>query len=390
MQKSHIWIEEPQSDGVTTRLSAVVESPSRGRLKLWYQMPSEVAPQCQSADAFVIGNIFLLMSDGVDTSVHAPVSPSLLKNLHEFQAAWQSWRPGKYKQIGLSADSEVEAIQAQPSDMSVAAFTGGVDSCFTMFRHRRGDCERIARRNIVSGLFVHGFDISLEQSDAFNRAAERIRKTLDSVGVRLITMSTNLKALNIEWNDTHIAGIASCLHLLKERYGEGLIGSSHTYDQLTIPWGSNPVTDHLLSGSSFRIVHDGAAFKRWQKVEAIAGWAEGFDKLRVCYSAQSGDENCGRCLKCTFLIFLLRNMRIAVPPSFPHLTDDVIATLGEVLDANLEGYKKVVQSAKRHGIEDTWVDLLSEQVKIREAVLKQKLSGQRPIAEMLRRFLWRK
>lgn len=389
MQKSHIWIEEPQIEGSTTTLSAVVESPSRGRLKLWYRIPTAVAPRSESADAFVVGNIFLLMADGSDTSVHAPVSASLLRNLYEFQAVWQSWRPGKYKQIELTPDSEAAETKAKPDNLSIAAFTGGVDSCFTMYRYKGGTCEPTARRNVDAGLFVQGFDIPLEQKEAFDRASERISKTLASLGAGLITMSTNLKELNIEWDDTHIVGIASCMHLLKERYSEGLIGSSHTYDKLSIPWGSNPISDHLLSDANFKIVHDGAAFSRKQKVESILGWAEGFDNLRVCYSAHNADENCGRCLKCTFLIFLLRNMKVAVPPSFPHLTDDVICTLGEILDSNLEGYKKVVLSAKRHGIENSWVNVLSEQIAIRERIAQRKIKRHQPVAAMLRRLLKR-
>lgn len=390
MHKSHIWIEEPQVEGLTTTLSAVVESPCRGRQTLWYRIPAAVAPRSESADAFVVGSIFLLMAEGSDASVHAPVSVSLLRNLHEFQAVWQSWRPGKYKQIELTPESEVVETQVKPDNVSIAAFTGGVDSCFTMYRYKGGNCERIARRNVDAGLFVHGFDIPLEQKEAFDRASERIGKTLDSLGAELITMSTNLKELNIEWGDTHIAGIASCMHLLKERYCEGLIGSSHTYDKLSIPWGSNPISDHLLSDANFQIVHDGAAFSRKQKIESILGWTEGFDNLRVCYSAHNADENCGRCLKCTFLIFLLRNMKVAVPPSFPPLTDGVIGTLGEILDSNLEGYKKVVLSAKRHGIEDSWVNVLSEQIAVRERIAQRGTRERQPVAVMLRRLLKRR
>ena len=47
-----------------------------------------------------------------DLHVHAGVSPSLLRNLEEFQAAWACWRPGHYARIGISADAERETGEA--------------------------------------------------------------------------------------------------------------------------------------------------------------------------------------------------------------------------------------------------------------------------------------
>src|SRR4030095_6018369 len=294
-EKTQLWLEEPEESGDSITLATTIESPKRGRCRLWYRVPREFSSLIGTGcDPFVVGNIFLIMSEGAECTVHGQVSPSLLRDLTEFQAAWASWRPDRYKQVEITATLEREQPAADPPGLAVAAFTGGVDSCFTMYRHRTGLCDKRWQRNIEAGLLVHGFDIPLEQEQAFERAANRIRQTLSRVGAKLITMSTNLQSLNIEWDDTHIAGVASCLMLLKGRYREGLVASSHSYGELPIPcWGSNPVTHHLLSSSSFKIVHDGAGVKRSKKVRAITSWTEGFENLRICYSAERRDENCG-------------------------------------------------------------------------------------------------
>src|SRR4030095_5164857 len=257
--KLHLWVQEPVTDGDSVTLSAVIESPSRGRQTLWYKIPNEhSALVSSSCDPFLVGNIFLITSEGADCRFHGNVSPSLLRNLAEFQSAWSVWRPGKYEQVDISADKESEECEAESDAGALAAFSGGVDSTFTVFRHRTNKCPKAWTRSIEACLFVKGFDIPLDHDEAFQRACSKIETTLSKMSVNLITMSTNLQALNIEWDDTHVAGLASALMLFKHRYTEGLIASGCAYSRLVLPWGSNPITDHLLSSSSFRIVHDGA------------------------------------------------------------------------------------------------------------------------------------
>lgn len=369
-EKTHLWIEEPKTDGNQTTLSSIFETATGQKTKLWYSLPSQLAPSMEdSVEAFIIGNIFQIMSTGGECEVHGTASPTLLRNLAEFQSVWECWRPGKYKRAEIIPESCIEKISTLKEEKVLATFTGGVDSCFTVLRHsekamnqQQQRQQSHGRRNVAAGLLVHGFDIPLEQKSAFVRAADRAKKTLESVKVSLLTLSSNLKDVNIEWDDTHIAGVASSMHLLRNNYSEGLVAASHTYDQLTIPWGSNPITDHLLSSSNFKISHDGSAFKRWQKIKLLQGWNEGFENLRVCYSAAKSDENCGRCLKCAYFILLLRTMKIALPPSMPDLPDHAIAEMYEVFELDKVGFGKLVASAKKRRINESWVDALAMQL----------------------------
>ncbi len=382
--RTHLWQEEAIEDQGSIGIRAIVERPRHGRSELWYRIPIEFSSHItHSCDPLLVGNIFLIMSEGSDCVVHGQVSPSLLRNLAEFQAAWACWRPNTYKEVEISAESECEENADGSPDLAIAAFTGGVDSCFTMFRHRRGRLNKRLQRNLDAGLLVHGFDIPLDGEEAFQRAALRARQTLDSVGAKLITMATNLRELNIEWDDTHIAGVASCLMLLKGRYDEGLIPGSRSYSELVVPWGSNPITDHLLSSGDFRIVHDGGAVKRGQKVREISEWKEGFHNLRVCYSAERRDENCGLCIKCTMMILLLRTMRTAVPPTFPPLSDEAVSRLEVTTDQYLAGYRALVRSARKVGISDPWVEILCRRMNQQEQLMKMERSRASPLGKVL-------
>jgi len=143
---------------------------------LWYQVPNEDSSLLNSSlDPFVVGTIFRAMIQSTDFVVHGQVSPSLLQNLTEFQAAWTCWNPKRYKEIEIIAQVEQEQPQAQLSDRAISTFSGGVDSCFTVFRHRKGLCGRL-RRNLQACLMVHGFDIPLDQKEVLNAQLKSLGK----------------------------------------------------------------------------------------------------------------------------------------------------------------------------------------------------------------------
>lgn len=361
---THIWIDEPVGLNEETTYSAVIEVPHKERQTLWFKIPSRHAHLAVcSLDAFAVANIFLLMKEGFDCRFHGNLSPSLLRNLSEFGSVWQVWRPERYKQIEIIPDSESEETVASERTSAIAAFSGGVDSTHTIFRHTIGNCPKPWKREIKSCLFVHGFDIPLSAPDAFERAIRPIESTLAKVGIDLLTMSTNLQAMNIEWDDTHIAGLASTLMFFKKHFNEGLVASGCAYGGLVLPWGSNPITDHLLSSRTFGIVHDGASVKRVDKIRQLTQWSDGYDNLRICFSAEKRDENCGVCAKCVMDILLTRLHGIPQSKAIPELTDAKIADLKIPTPHQIVSFDKVVRAAKEKGITEPWVRILDKRLK---------------------------
>ncbi|HIN63588.1 MAG TPA: hypothetical protein EYM95_03030 [Candidatus Obscuribacterales bacterium] len=141
----------------------------------------------------------------MDCVIHGRVSGALLRNLTEFQSVWTSWFPNLYKMVDLIVDrvdgDETEAgaeVSGQGSnrlDAAIAAYTGGIDSSYTVMRHHRKQCGRMSQP-LSACLFVHGFDIPLSDEDAFNRVVERLGKTLSGTHLELISMASNHKELN--------------------------------------------------------------------------------------------------------------------------------------------------------------------------------------------------
>jgi len=358
------------------------------RHELWYRFPEEYADWItQSADPFLVACVLMAMRESADIVVHGRVSPSLIANLYEFQAAWHSWRPRKYDLVEIRADEESEILDEASPRGAVCAFTGGVDSSYSIYRHRKGLCGK-AQRTIAAGLFVNGFDIPLDQPEAFERAAGHARSTLKTLDVELLTVTSNHKELNPEWDDTHGIGIASSLMFFAPRFSEGMIASTHSYTGLKLPWGSNPITDPLLSSHSFGIVHDGAGCSRVQKYLTVSRWPEAYSNLRVCFSAEERDKNCGRCAKCIATQVSMRRLQLPVPLSFEcELTENDILSMRNATDSEMEALQTALDGSVRPGSNETsLVSALQRCVRYNQIKKSLSARSRNPLKEKIRQL----
>lgn len=360
MKKIHLWSEERQQKEDTLTLSVRIELPDQTHHLLWYKIPLEHEKlMTNRCDPFVIATLMLAMNHSADFVIHGQVSPSLLRNLEEFQTAWSCWLPQRYQKIELIADEEKE-ILISPKNRTITAFSGGVDSCFSVYHHRKGKGSK-RFPPLETGLMIHGFDIPLNQEDIFANAANKSQLMLSSQGVNLITIQTNFRELPLNWEDAHGTGIAACLSLFQESHNCALIPSTSAYQEMVIPFGSNPITDRLLSSDSFPIFYDGGGFTRLEKIKAISEWPEALQYLRVCWQGKELDRNCGKCEKCMRTILGFRVMGIPLPSCFSEdITDQQIRQIKAVGAFKLTELKGIQTAAKKANLSDPWVKALDE------------------------------
>jgi hypothetical protein len=387
MSKIHIWQEAiTEAEGAIT-IGVTIEDPQQNRTLFWYSLPSKYKELVtNSCDPFVVATILMAMNQSSNLIVHGEVSSSLLRNLTEFQAAWNAWLPNQYSLINIVADVEKEQISNQTSDKAIAAFSGGVDSCFTMFRHRTASCGRW-QRNLKAGLMVHGFDIPLQQTEVFENATQRSQKMLSSLGVEMIPIATNFRqVIKVNWEETYATAVASCMLLLQRGFNAGLLpSSSRPYNELSFPHGSNPITDNLISSNNFQTIHDGAAFSRIEKIREIANWPEALQYLRVCWQGSQKDRNCCRCEKCIRTILNFRLLRIDLPSCFEQdVTNQQILNI-KVKGTQIEELERAVQAAKALDISDSWV--MSTKIAIKRNKIQNSIKDSLPSAVRER---WRK
>lgn len=358
----HIWPQAPQKADNAATISAMVEGKAGDQKELWFRVPAEHLPRVtELADPLVTAMIFPAMRGGTDLRVHGSVSPSLLRNLDEFQVAWHCWRPDRYHAVNVIADDEVEG-DVKTSDQAVAAFSGGLDSCFSVWRHTRGDCGRL-KRNLKAGLMVHGFDIPLHETDVFSRAAENSHAIVQSVGLEFIPMACNFREFGDDWEDEHGTALASCLSLFSNGFAVGLVAGSHVYDTLLFPWGSNPLTDPMLSSDSFSIIYDAAGTSRLQKAKGISEWEEAMRLVRVCWKGEHKDRNCGRCLRCIATALCFAAMGIDHPSCLgvPSLDEGIriLRTL-RIKPVAVTRLEEILAAAKDAHVQASWVGALEQ------------------------------
>lgn len=349
----HLWQADTSTDSRFQRDVVIEEGASRSHL---YFKVTNATPS-SSMNSAVIATIFRAMTTKKDIVAHGAVSRTLLENIEDFQDAWSAWMP-QYTKVGVSADEEV-ADSSTGMRRSIVAFSGGVDATFSLWRHARSRTPHMT--DVKTALLVHGFDIPLHRSAEFRVAAESARRMANAAGAELVTLETNIRSTGLadRWPYTYVPALASCLHLFDDRHDVGIIGSDEPYVALIIPWGSNPITNPLLSSGRFQIKYDSGGFTRTQKVKALATWPPALENLRVCWQGPKTGRNCGRCEKCIRTILNFKAVGAAKPACFEaDVTPEMVRTVNLANKIQRSFMQDILEVARANGVTDAWVEAL--------------------------------
>lgn len=326
--------------------------------ELWFEVKGRFEPPAaDDCDAYLLAMVMDAMHERRDLVIRGSVSKTLLSNLVEYQAAWHKWLPADYGTVEMQPERIRGGETAREG--ALCAFSGGVDATFSVWRHTQRKFSHRSQ-NIKACALVHGFDIPLDQNAEYRNAFNRAEQTLRDVGLELIEFRTNYKLVAASpWGHSFACALVAALSNIKRLAGTCVIGSSEPYDMLVVPWGSSPITDHLLTSGEFAVIHDGANCDRTEKVAEIAGWTAGVDNLRVCWEGELTDRNCGKCEKClrTKLNFLAAGHR--VPPSLPG--GDPAADIRSVYlrnDAVRAEWEQIYRHARAQAIRADWTHRL--------------------------------
>lgn len=332
--------------------------------ELWFRFSKQIdPPEDKDCDSYLLAVLMTAMTEGRDIIVKGSVSLGLLSNLIEYQSAWNKWLPETLSII----DIKVESIRDTETPVSgaICAFSGGIDSTFSVWRHSQGK-NSYRSHNIKLCSLVHGFDIPLSDMNAFTNVTQRVTETLDDVGIKVVPIHTNYHEISsANWNYAHAIALVAVLSNFKRVAGTCLIGSSYPYNCLNIPWGSSPITDYLLSSDDFIVIHDGASYTRTEKVNEIAEWKLGIKNLRVCWEGDLKDRNCGKCEKCIRSQFNFLASENPIPSCFPK-DDDLKKSLKGIVpktDAFRGEWKQILDYANRNGVKATWVGEVAKVIK---------------------------
>jgi hypothetical protein len=372
-------------------VSGQVTDPAGKVHTLWFRVPaSQEASLTTSADPFVIGFFFPCMHWNRPVHIHGVASPSLLANLELLSGVWHQRRPDLYHSIQFFADKEQELAPTDKNGEAISCFSGGVDSCYTFWRHHQGFVGRRSHK-LNAGVIVRGFvDLPLEQPEAFEEALRKCRSMLDSIGVEIIPLATNAaRDLPMPghhtWALAHGTTIGAILHLFSSRFCYGLIANSDPYIMPDNDYGTSPLTDHLMSSVGMIVRDDGAEATRIQKIQAILQWPEAMTELRVCNLGTRGG-NCCTCEKCLRTIMALRLYQPNQPSCFPQpVSNHQIENLQLRYLSNFFFWENIHQEAVDRGMSQAgWVQSIKVAIRrSRVRLFRKNLTD--PIRKWIRR-----
>jgi hypothetical protein len=234
------------------------------------------------------------------------VSPLLAGNLDTIRDIYAAWIDGGHP-VPLSV--ELSSDDAARSNAVSLFFSGGVDSFYSLLKHRD---------EIDNLVLIHGFDVPLADTNTFAMAEEQARDVARLFEKRLIVVRTNLHweqpRIPCHWAMYHGAALAAVALALAPIHRKIYIASSYSYRDLH-PWGSHPLLDPLWSTEAVQIVHDGGE-TRVDKLRALSSHSEVLARLRVCWE-NVGNYNCGLCEKCIRTMLGLRALGVDRCPAFP-------------------------------------------------------------------------
>ncbi len=300
MQLRSVNITKSSGDDSRVRLVGEVSYDDRpnGPELYWFDVPSRYADLLStSGNPWLCCLLPLAVTLGEPLRLCRPVDALLLESVFELTQIWKCWFPA-LKLVPIEA--EVMPDSASKIGAKTAAFfSGGVDSWFTVLRHEEGGAAN-PRRCIQDLLCVRGFDIPLDNREAFQRMLASYERVVSHLGKELIDVGTNLRTTRFResaWQPhSHGSALAAVGLALEGRYNTLLIASTYSY-RSSYPCGSHPLTDPLLSTRHTRVVHDGGAFNRVEKLQTLSRSDLALRTLHVCWRDHS-DANCGQCSKC--------------------------------------------------------------------------------------------
>src|SRR5271167_2432185 len=282
--------------GKTCELNAKVETAREEYSELFYRLPGEFTQSIHvSADPFIAALLIPSMQLGETLTVDAPASPRLLRSLPKIMAYYHNWDP-KYKIIEVRTSKERQESDSIPK-VNALFFSGGVDSFYALTRLT----EQTADRNHLSHLiFVHGFDIRLNDNMLFEKSYAAVKDIASYYGKKLVVVRTNVREITdkyVRWMNCYGAGMASVAlcGLFRNVYIASDVAPNERYLAFT---SAHPDLDPLWSTDTTALIHYGDGISRVEKVKALANNPMAQKHLRVCMENRNGAYNCGRCSKC--------------------------------------------------------------------------------------------
>jgi hypothetical protein len=139
--------------------------------ELWFSFPSSYRDYVTDrADGFLAALLPLAMALGEPIEIGGVLSPRLLRGMDDYQRVQSLWQSKRFEVVEIVSDELGELRADEVAGGVGCAFSGGVDSFHTLYRHLPEN-EPIESYQLTHCLIINGFggDLDIDDGEAFRR-----------------------------------------------------------------------------------------------------------------------------------------------------------------------------------------------------------------------------
>src|SRR3989338_7154178 len=193
MKLNAIQLEKSPLDAQMVRLSANVSyntTPSKTEI-FWVDFPKELENSISlSGNGWLSILLPLAMYINEPLFIDAPVDPQHLENTKQLIQIWKAWYP--HLHIIPVVASNTGYKPHHDKKKILAFYSSGIDSNFTLVRHNYFK-DNAVEPKIDETMILWGFDIPLNNKEAYERKQNRIKIIEDLFNVKHFSVTTNMK-----------------------------------------------------------------------------------------------------------------------------------------------------------------------------------------------------
>lgn len=283
----------------------------RGR-EMFFETEHMVNP---SSDFAIWASLPIAMRYGGVLQVNGATSAVARQNAEDISVIWSTWMPKLFRPLRVVSPGFVEPDRKQ-SGKDLMLYSGGVDSTFALKRHVE------AGNPAPDLLTIHGMDYRRQDHERFHKLRERTSRFRelyagDSIEVRSNAASV-MRRFGISSSIGHGFQLFATLFLFDHQYDQGLIASDFTtsQDYLTIPWGTNSLTNPMFVGERMKISTLSNDVTRGEKLRRLHSDELSLRTLSFCKNYSVRPDNCGTCSKCVRTKAMFHAAGLEIPKIF--------------------------------------------------------------------------
>lgn len=268
-----------------------------------------------TADFAVWASLPIAMRYGGVLQVNGATSTAARQNAENLSVIWSTWMPQLFRPVRVVSQGFPEP-ELKRSGKDLMLYSGGVDSTFALQRY-------VESGNPAPDLLtIQGMDYRRQDHERFQKLQERTarfrkRYAGESIEVRS-NAATVMRRFGVSSSIGHGFQLFSTLFLFDHAYDQGLIAADFTTDQdyLTIPWGTNSLTNPMFVGGRMKIVTLSNDVTRGEKLRSLHSDEMSLRTLSFCKNYSVRPDNCGTCSKCVRTKAMFHAAGLEIPKIF--------------------------------------------------------------------------